>query len=671
MKLNNISAIFFLTGLLFLRLSYSEGAPYNGEDIVVGNNWIMTDSTQNSNNLRTNNNDFQVVHSHDFENNTLGTYNSNEHDRDWNRTYWNRPGHPHIVEFNGNKVARNLYEQGKWGARDTGSDFGGRLEPISDEIYFTYQVFFERDFHWGRAVKFPGFRMTPTMGAGNGLSPGTGGSTIRFQSDANGRLRWYVYHHRMQTTFGDNLGWEGFQLRTNQWHTITLRVVLNTPGATNGILQVWIDGKLADSKSNMVFRTASSPQSIDQQSISTFMGGNDSSFAPNRTQYMWMDNFFVWRYSQDYLRNNPGVARGFNLHNGNSNLYTPLDDRPQQEITTTKINTSVVPLNSGILVYERGNEDSPAGTNIAIRAKANSGFKFMGWEVTGLNQQVGNTDLIEFTKPDREVSIRAVFEPLSVPSNSLTDGLMVYYEMDRNQNNVLIDSHSGHNGINRGNVQLVDGYRDKGLQYNGTTSISEVPHGDLLNLHTQFTIALDVYRTGNGQSGTSILVGKEFPENRFSQVYSIGLTPENKLRIRTMSNGNERNYETITIIPARAWQRIIVTYQAGKGYEIYINKIEKETSQTLNGSIQNSNGPLFIGSNSDGGGGSSSVDRRFQGVLDNVAIWNRALTSEQIKELIEKKLIYPDFANPGNATLELKTNVAPAGAGRVNVTINN
>jgi hypothetical protein len=476
----------------------------------------------------------------------------------------------------------------------------------------------------------------------------------------------------MTTTCGDPMGlpnWAKFE--TGKWHTLTMRVVMNTVNVSNGIIEIWLDGNLVASSNKVRYRVSGSPQDISELFMATFMGGNTRDWAPSRNQSMWMDDVVIWKYDQSYLSNNPSVARGLQLHNPNQKIYTPLDDRPQQEIITTKINTSVVPLNSGNLVYERGNEDSPAGTNIAIRAKANSGFRFMGWEVTGLNQQVGNTDLIEFTKPDREVSIRAVFEPLSVPSNSLTDGLMVYYEMDRNQNNVLIDSHSGHNGVNRGNVQLVDGYRDKGLQYNGSTSISEVPHGDLLNLHTQFTIALDVYRTGNGQSGTSILVGKEFPENMFSQVYSIGLTPQNKLRIRTMSNGNERNYETRTIIPARAWQRIIVTYQAGKGYEIYINNVEKEASQVFQGSIQNSNGPLFIGSNSDGNGGSSSEDRRFQGVLDNVAIWNRALTSEQIKELIDKKLIYPDFANPGNATLELKTNVAPAGAGRVNVTINN
>jgi|GEM_PF-2203345 len=670
MRFNSIYTIFYLIAFLFLTLSYSEGALYNGEDIAFNNVGILTDSIQNSNNLRTNNSDFQIVHSHDFENNTLGPYNSDEHNRDWDRSYWNRPGHPHIVNFNGRKVARNLYEQGKWGARESGSDFGGRLAPISDEIYYTYQVFFERDFHWGRAVKFPGFRMTPAMTAGGG-STNNGGSIIRFQSDSNGRLRWYVYHHRMQTNFGDNLGWGGFQLLTNQWYTITFRVVLNTPGVENGILQVWIDGQLVDSRTGLLFRTNSSPQSINQQSISTFMGGNDASFAPNRTQHMWMDNFFVWRYSQEYLNANPNVARGFNLQSGNSKLYTPLDDRPQQEIKVSKITKEITPANSGTIVYEKGNDNSSNGTIVALRAIPNPGFRFMGWEVSGLNQQIGNTELIEFTKPDNDVTLRAVFEPISTSSNSLLDGLRVYYEMNQNQNNVLIDSHNGHNGINRGNVQLVNGYRDNGLQYNGRSSISEVPHADLLNLYTQFTIAVDIYRTGNGQSGTSILIGKEHPENRFSQVYSIGITPENRLRIRTRSNGNERNFETNATIPARTWQRVIVTYQAGKGYEVYLNKMEKESSPILNGSIQNSSGPLFIGANSDLDGGAASQDRRFEGVLDNVAIWNRALTFEQIKELIEKRLTYPDFGANNEESKSLNTKVYPEGSGSVRVTIGN
>jgi hypothetical protein len=285
---------------------------------------------------------FDIFHRHDFDRNTLGSYNATEKRADWNITYDNRPGHPEIVNFDGGIRARNFYEAGKW-AHQTGSDFGGILDNVGEEVYYTYQVNFQQGFDWGRAVKFPGLQMHPTMGAGGGLNPGNGGSSIRFQSDHLGRLKWYVYHHRMSTIWGEDLGWPGFQLNTGRWHTITLRVVLNTPGQANGILQVFVDDILVNTITTMVFRTTTSTQMINRQSVSTFMGGNDSSFAPSRNQYMWMDNFFVWKYSDSFLAANGSIARGRQTHPANHRLITPLSSNS----ATFQINTGVSPANSG------------------------------------------------------------------------------------------------------------------------------------------------------------------------------------------------------------------------------------------------------------------------------------------------------------------------------------
>lgn len=290
--------------------------------------------------------DFMIFHSHNFENNTLGGYNIEEKKRDWNIVYDNRQNHPEIVNFDGSKRGRNLYEKGKY-AHQTGSDFGGSLNGISNEIYFTYQVFFEPGFDWGKAVKFPGLQMYPTMGAGQGLNPGNGGSTIRFQSNYQGKLRWYVYHHKMTTIYGESLGWDGFQLLPGQWYTITLRIVLNTPGESNGIIQVFVNDQLQNSQSNMMFRTGTSVQNINRQSISTFMGGGDSSFAPSKTQYSWIDNFFVWNYSDAYLKNNPTLARGRTLHPSSEKLVTPLTNIAND---APKLIYGVYPPNSGKII---------------------------------------------------------------------------------------------------------------------------------------------------------------------------------------------------------------------------------------------------------------------------------------------------------------------------------
>lgn len=267
---------------------------------------------------------FNIIHSHNFENNTLGSYGSTAKDADWDITYDNKPNYPTIVDFQGSRRGRNTHQQGQFGP-SAGGDFGGSLPSISNEVYISYSMYFENGFDWGIAVKFPGLRMHPTMGAGNGGGSSTGGSTIRFQSNSQGKLRWYVYHHQMTAPYGESLGWDGYQLSPNLWYRITIRVVLNTPGVANGILQAFVNDVLVNTQTGMLFRTNSSVQNINMQSISTFMGGDNSSYAPDHTQYSWMDNFFVWKYSDEYLTANPTVARGFQSHPNGHTLIRPFN----------------------------------------------------------------------------------------------------------------------------------------------------------------------------------------------------------------------------------------------------------------------------------------------------------------------------------------------------------
>lgn len=332
---------FYLPLVFLILVIPNSGWMPKNEEIVIQN--IASEETDGK---VINNDIFNIFHKHDFESNSLGSYKKEEKMRDWNLDYDNRPNFPEIVNFDGSKRARNYYEKGKF-AHQTGSDFGGSIKGIPDEVYFTYQIFFEKGFDWGRAVKFPGLKMFPTIGAGKGLIPGNGGSTLRFQSDKNGKLRWYVYHHNMKSFYGDNLKWDGYQLVTDQWYTITLRVVLNTPGKSDGVLQVFINDKLQDSQSNMKFRTKSSVQNINRQSLSTFMGGADFSYAPSRSQYAWMDNFYIWTYSDTYYKNNPALAKGKVLHSSSSKLVTPLTNVSNNN---SNLLYSVHPANAGKII---------------------------------------------------------------------------------------------------------------------------------------------------------------------------------------------------------------------------------------------------------------------------------------------------------------------------------
>ena len=278
---------------------------------------------------------FEIHIDANIENQPLGSYTTAQKRADFQtapdgdpwRNYDNRPSHPVVVSFgDNNKALRNEYLQGTWGG-NSGSMWGCPIVS-RDEYYLQYRWRYQPNWEWGRGNKFPGLRAAPSFGAGgNGNQSGNfGGATIRMQTNNNGLLRWYVYHYDATSIWGENLGWNGFQMQRGVWYTIIMRVVQNTIGQSNGILQVWVDGVLRNTQSNMVFRlqeTQESSKQFNQISVETQMGGGDSSFAAPQDQYTWMDDFYLWNYSSAYLSANPSVPRGNQVWTAQQTLIDP------------------------------------------------------------------------------------------------------------------------------------------------------------------------------------------------------------------------------------------------------------------------------------------------------------------------------------------------------------
>jgi hypothetical protein len=250
------------------------------------------------------------------------------------------------------------------------------------------------------------------------------------------------------------------------------------------------------------------------------------------------------------------------------------------------------------------------------------------------------TDNRGATTVSAPIIIQVVLIQKTNSGSGLLDGLVAFYEMNTNTVGALRDSHGQNHGTSA-QINHVNGFNIKGNQYDGKSSISRVPHRGSLNLSTEFTLMADVYREGNGQNGSSIIIGKAFssnwPEN---QVYSLAITSDNRIRIRTNSSGL-RDWFSIQRIPLGKWVRIIATYKSGEGYSLYMDRIDPEKSQQLSGSITNSDQELTIGSASLLNNAAHA--RRFEGILDNVGIWNRQLSKSEVTELISKKISYPDF----------------------------
>jgi hypothetical protein len=77
------------------------------------------------------------------------------------------------------------------------------------------------------------------------------------------------------------------------WHDVEHRLVMNTPGEADGILQAWFDGRRVLDEPAFLFRLADGNYGIDALYFSTFFGGGDDTWAPAASQVTDFDDFVV------------------------------------------------------------------------------------------------------------------------------------------------------------------------------------------------------------------------------------------------------------------------------------------------------------------------------------------------------------------------------------------
>lgn len=97
-----------------------------------------------------------------------------------------------------------------------------------------------------------------------------------------------------------------------------------------------------------------------------------------------------------------------------------------------------------------------------------------------------------------------------------------------------------------------------------------------------------------------------------------------------VSTSDKTNANTFSFlddpVQMNKWYQVIGVY-TGSDIRIYVNG-DLETAETLSADLKSSTQPIFIGSQ-----GKNS--RFFNGTIDEVEIYNKSLTSEEIKNLYD------------------------------------
>ncbi|MFK5894256.1 MAG: RHS repeat-associated core domain-containing protein [Pseudomonadota bacterium] len=210
----------------------------------------------------------------------------------------------------------------------------------------------------------------------------------------------------------------------------------------------------------------------------------------------------------------------------------------------------------------------------------------------------------------------------------ITDGLVAHYEFEGNADD---SSGNGNNGTENGGVTYTTGVIGQAASFDGVDGYIDVPHDNSLSPQ-KFTLSSWVNVAADTQYDPILLKGR----------YNGDWYGNNQREYQLITNygaylGSDLVWHKSDLInPAVAekWEMLTLSYD-GNLLKMYKNgalENSLESSSTLN--VPNSPESLTIGSAFDVENGLlGNVHQALKGKLDDVRIYNRALTSTEITEL--------------------------------------
>jgi len=217
---------------------------------------------------------------------------------------------------------------------------------------------------------------------------------------------------------------------------------------------------------------------------------------------------------------------------------------------------------------------------------------------------------------------------LSSLTASVSGGLVGHWALDEGSGSIAADS-SGHGnqGTLQGDPQWIDGFIGGALSFNGTTDYVDCGSGASLNITEKITMAvwvkIDQFQDWDGIITKGI---NQAP-------YAMQMWGDGSLRFAANWDAptgavGGGTWNSNTKMTAGEWVHAVTTYD-GSTIRFYLNgqKDSLEVAQNLTfGTVNES---LTLGCDFPGG------DEYFNGAMDDVRIYDRALTDEQAQELYD------------------------------------
>jgi len=222
----------------------------------------------------------------------------------------------------------------------------------------------------------------------------------------------------------------------------------------------------------------------------------------------------------------------------------------------------------------------------------------------------------------------------------LDTGLIAYWTFDEGSGTVAYDSAGTNDGTISG-AQWTEGIIGGALDFDGVDDYVRVADSHSLTPTNEVTVSAWIHIRSVSWSDRTAIVCKYYW--RGDRAYFLGLG-KNKdpdkttvafVVAETPHTIGYPRYSTTSLLPGQ-WYHVAATFEPNHEV-IYVNSIKETDDSNLSipDSIPNNSQPLYIGYHKD------EEDGFFDGIIDEVALWQRALSAEEVGQLYQQGMAPP------------------------------